>query len=495
MDTLRQLNKSLKHSKTYQQWLETATEIDAITGMNEWRETNKSIDYPYQLLEQHTRKLQSLIDSKNYSDLTSLVKESLYRTVGELGNIRLYQQAISGTKNLIERYLDLIEIALNTLCTNPIQGITEQDKLAMLIQAEKNFGRPALMLSGGGTFGIFHLGVIDTLLNENLLPNIISGTSMGSIAAGIMACHHDHELKAIFNNPENSHYKALKRLSLSSVWSKRSLLDPEQLYQCLQANIGNYTFQEAYEKTGREVSITVSPARTGQKPRILNHQTAPDVLIAHAAKASCSVPGLFPPTGLKAKTSGGEIIPYLEGERWVDGSFATDIPRQRISRLHNVNYFIVSQANPHIVPFISHRQQKGLPALLRDLSITSAYAQGNALLKIARRRLQKQPWCSWLNHASFMLDQDYLGDINIHPQFPLGWYLKFMKNPNDIERDYLLKMGERSTWPQLAMIRDQTIVSNTLQMCIERLSKQISSSEVIEPRLETQYHNAFSNAG
>lgn len=471
MKKLRQLHQTLEHSETYQQWLETATEIDVLTGMNEWRETNQSNDYPYQLIEQHTYKLQHLIDSKNYAELIPFVKETLYRTVGEIGNIRLYQQALSGTKKLIERYLALIEHALNTFCDSHVPGITQQDKLAILTQAEKNFGRPALMLSGGGTFGIFHLGVVGTLLNENLLPNIVSGTSMGSIAAGILAGHHDHEVREMLSTPENSHYKPLKRLSLSSAWSKKALLDPEQLYDCLQTNIGDYTFQEAYERTGREVSITVSPARTGQKPRILNHQTAPDVLITHAAKASCSVPGLFPSVGLKAKSSTGKIIPYLEGERWVDGSFATDIPRQRISRLHNVNYFIVSQANPHIVPFISHRQQKGLPALLRDLTVTSTYAQGNALLKIARRRLHKQPWRSWLNHASFMLDQDYLGDINIHPQFPPNWYLKFMKNPSDSERDYLLKMGERSAWPQLAMIRDQTLISSTLQACIKRLSK------------------------
>ena len=475
MNKAHQLQQSLQHSNTYQQWLETATEIDSLTGMDEWRETNQSYDYPYQLLEQHTYKLQRLIDSKNYAELIPFVKESLYRTLGELDNVRLYQQALSGTKVLITRYLDLIVLALNTLCDNPLPGITAQDKLAILTQAEKNFGRPALMLSGGGTFGIYHLGVVSTLLDEQLLPNIISGTSMGSITAGILACYNDDEIKTLLAHQENNHYRPLKRLPLASSLKQKALLCPDQLYQCLQANIGDFTFQEAYDRTGREVSITVSPARAGQKPRILNHQTAPNVLIAHAAKASCSVPGLFPPTGLKAKTPEGKVVPYLEGERWFDGSFATDIPRQRISRLHNVNYFIVSQANPHIVPFISHRQQTGLPALIRDLAVTSAYAQGNALLKIARRRLHKQPWRSWLNHASFMFDQDYLGDINIHPQFPPGWYLKFMKNPNDSERDYLLKMGERSTWPKLAMIRDQTLVSSTLQACIKRLSKQISS--------------------
>ncbi|NJN36554.1 MAG: hypothetical protein HC794_05210 [Nitrospiraceae bacterium] len=35
-------------------------------------------------------------------------------------------------------------------------------------------------------------------------------------------------------------------------------------------------------------------------------------------------------------------MPYLDGERWVDGSLHGDLPKQRLSRLHNVNHFIVS---------------------------------------------------------------------------------------------------------------------------------------------------------
>lgn len=438
--------------------------------MSQWREDNPSDDYPYRLLEQHVQQLQRLIEQQDYNALIPFVQESLHRTIGELGNERLYQQALSGTKTLIESYLSLIVTALDAICDHSLNGISEQDKLALFTQAEKNFGQPALMLSGGGTFGIYHLGVLHTLLSENLLPNVISGTSMGSITAGVMAVNHDHELNALFDAPEKTHYRPLKRLPLSNALKQRALLDPKQLYQCIHANIGDYTFQEAYEKTGREVSITVSPVRSGQKPRILNHKTAPNVLIAHASKASCSVPGLFPPTTLMAKSASGVKVPYMKSERWVDGSFATDIPRQRIGRLHNVNYFIVSQANPHIVPFVSQYQQTGLPAVLRDVAVTSVYAQGNALLKVARRRLHKQPWRSWLDHSSFMLDQDYLGDINIHPQFPPSWYLKFMKNPSLDEFHYLLKMGERSTWPQLAMIRDQTRISRTLQACIKRLS-------------------------
>jgi len=477
MSSLRQLNQVLNKCDNYEQWLEIATDIDLRTGMTTWRNLKQSNDYPFQLIALHTLKLKALIDDKSHLELAAFIKESLYRTLGELGGAHLYQQALCGTKKVIGHYLDVVVLALNTLCDNPLTGFSEQDKLALLKQAEKNFGRPALMLSGGGTFGIFHNGVISSLLDHDLLPNIISGTSMGSITAGMLASHHNHELTSLLASPDKSHYRPLKHLPFSSVWSQKALLDPKQLQQCLDSNIGDYTFLEAFHKTGREVSITVSPARSGLKPRILNHQTAPNVLITSAAKASCSVPGLFPASQLEERSPEGKIVPYLAGELWVDGSFANDIPRQRISRLNNVNYFIVSQANPHIVPFISHRQQDGITATLKDIVTTSVLAQGNTLLKVARRRLIKQPWRSWLNHASLILDQDYLGDINIHPNFPPNWYLKFMINPSNAERDYLLKMGERSTWPKLVMIRDQTRISSTLQSCIIRLQTRLNEQK------------------
>lgn len=35
---------------------------------------------------------------------------------------------------------------------------------------------------------------------------------------------------------------------------------------------------------------------------------------------------------------------YKDGVTWIDGSFVSDLPMQRISELFNVNHFIVSQA-------------------------------------------------------------------------------------------------------------------------------------------------------
>ena len=43
---------------------------------------------------------------------------------------------------------------------------------------------------------------------------------------------------------------------------------------------------------------------------------------------------------------------FLQGVKWSDGSVHQDLPMVRLSELFNVNHFIVSQTNPHVLPFL-----------------------------------------------------------------------------------------------------------------------------------------------
>ena len=55
-------------------------------------------------------------------------------------------------------------------------------------------------------------------------------------------------------------------------------MDPEQLQNCLRSNIGELTFEESFERSGRSVNITVSPHHH-QKARLLNRYTSPYLLM------------------------------------------------------------------------------------------------------------------------------------------------------------------------------------------------------------------------
>jgi TAG lipase/steryl ester hydrolase/phospholipase A2/LPA acyltransferase len=61
---------------------------------------------------------------------------------------------------------------------------------------------------------------------------------------------------------------------------------------------------------------------------------------------------------LKPLRQAGEMMAYhLTDVKWKDGSLHADIPITRISELFNVNHFIVSQTNPHAIPFMSKPQR------------------------------------------------------------------------------------------------------------------------------------------
>jgi TAG lipase / steryl ester hydrolase / phospholipase A2 / LPA acyltransferase len=89
-------------------------------------------------------------------------------------------------------------------------------------------------------------------------------------------------------------------------------------------------------------------------PRLLNYLTAPNVLIWSAIAASCSVPFIFSSSEIMAKDpKTGLPQPWnASPQRWIDGSVDNDLPMSKLSELFNVNHFIVSQVNPHIVPFL-----------------------------------------------------------------------------------------------------------------------------------------------
>lgn len=80
----------------------------------------------------------------------------------------------------------------------------------------------------------------------------------------------------------------------SSIFDSKILnLDTEHFKKALVQNCGLYTFQEAFDRTGRIINITVAPLNPYDPPRLLNYLTAPHVCVWSAAAASCALPGIF----------------------------------------------------------------------------------------------------------------------------------------------------------------------------------------------------------
>ncbi len=202
------------------------------------------------------------------------------------------------------------------------------------------------MLSGGGTLGYFHLGVLKALIEQDLCPTVISGASAGAFVAAIVGTRTDEEFLALFED----NYLA-RALTMNSDKHQDRLRHKEPYRHGfrqteMQRLIPDMTFLEAYRKTGRSINITISPATARQTSRLLNHIASPNVTVLSAVLASSALPGVFSPVQLEARNAAGKIRPYLPSRRWIDGSFSQDLPAKRLGRMYGINHFIVSQVMP-----------------------------------------------------------------------------------------------------------------------------------------------------
>ena len=184
----------------------------------------------------------------------------------------------------------------------------------------------------------------------------------------------------------------------------------------------------------------------------------------------------IPPVALQARLANGQQTPYMSTETWIDGTVHGDLPRERLARLHNVNQTIVSQANPHVIPFITHRQQRGVRAFGKYV-VSSVIHTGSAeLLDIGRHMLNKTPFSPLLDQAHAVAAQTYLGDINIQFPFQPKAYLQVIANPNAAGLANYIRLGEQATWPQIAMIRDLTRISRVFPECVAMIKWRIATT-------------------
>jgi NTE family protein len=464
----------METATSYQSWRQAAAAHDDAAGLNAWRQDDESPHYHAPELRQDINLLYDLLAKKNVAKLLEVLDASLHRHHNDLLEPALYAKAFSGTKLLVSDYLDAVEKVITSLVYTDIPGWSAAAKLAVVRRAYSNLGRSALLFSGGATLGFYHMGVSRALWKAKLLPEVLSGASMGAMVASGLGCRTNDELEELLG-PDTPPIDrlGLQRHTLQQIASARSLMDSEHLLSTIRKNCGRYTFQEAFERSGRVLNISVAPTRTRQKPRVLSHLTSPDVWVPIAALASSAVPGLYPPVTLTRKRRDGSTAPYIGAERWIDGSFGEDLPMMRIARLHNVNHFIVSQVQPHVLPVLNSMGRQGVTGVATAAAASWLRAQAVTLASTTRRLTGNTPLGAPMEIAHALATQKYTGHIDIHPPFEPGLYRKLLKNPTEEELGHFVRAGERATWPKLQMIEDHTRLSRCLARCERHLSDEL----------------------
>ncbi|MDT8319772.1 MAG: DUF3336 domain-containing protein [Xanthomonadales bacterium] len=468
----RQLTRALDGASTYAEWFEIAGALDRLEKLDEWRGEQESADYDYRLITSRARLLRKLTRTGDYDRLIFRLREELHGNLGNMANPALYQKARTGTKQHINQYLDAVTAALELLCESEVDALPPMRKRRFLKRTARSFGRSALLLSGGAALGVFHLGVVDELEKQGLLPRVITGSSVGAIIAGIVATHSDAEIANMLE-PGRLDSEWRRVFGWYEVMTGKGVLDPKLLQRSIKRNIKDMTFLEAYQQTGRILNISVSPADAHQFPRLLNYLTSPNVLIRRAALASSSLPGLFPAVQLSARNFVGKSVPYMPQSRWIDGSVHGDIPKEKVNRLHNVNHYIVSQTNPHVVPFLGEEMEDtGIRAFLQDLIVKAPMLQVENTLALLQQHFNLPGLAPMIKKAHAVVTQSYSGDITIYPERHRVTFSRLFANATPEEAAELVMEGRRASWPQIERIRNTTQISRQFDTCLRRLDER-----------------------
>jgi predicted acylesterase/phospholipase RssA len=277
-------------------------------------------------------------------ELRALLEACVKNNFAGVENPRLYSEAYSGTKDLVQEYIEEVHTCIQLV--RDCREIDKEVKYQHFKHLDTNFGRTALCLSGGATFAYYHFGVVKALLDEGALPEIVTGTSGGSLIAGLVATRSDEELKQLLV-PALAHRIRACSEGLTT-WVPRwyrtgarfDTLDWAR--QCSWFCRGSTTFREAYERTGRILNVSCVPSDPHSPTILANYLTCPDCVIWSAVLASAAVPGILNPVVLMVKRD-GKLQPFSFGHKWKDGSLRTDIPIRALNLHFNVNFTIVSQ--------------------------------------------------------------------------------------------------------------------------------------------------------
>jgi NTE family protein len=156
-----------------------------------------------------------------------------------------------------------------------------------------------LALGGGAARGFAHIGVLRTLLAHGIVPNIVVGTSIGSVVGGAYAAGHLDTLEEWARSLQVRNILGYLDIRLNG----SGLIGGEKLAAKLEASLGQTRIEDLpvkFASVGTEV-------RTGHEIWLTHGK------LVEAMRASYALPGIF--------------SPVLIGDRWlVDGALVNPVP-------------------------------------------------------------------------------------------------------------------------------------------------------------------------
>ena len=190
-----------------------------------------------------------------------------------------------------------------------------------------------IALGGGGAKGLAHIGVLEVLEENGIRPNLIAGTSIGSVVGAIYCLQgsaqglrgrarqmisseefKNLELDKFYAGAENIFERfrneVFEKFYLGSLLFKRSHTKYDATQKIFKDIFGTRTFEDCTLR----FTCNALDIQSGEEI-IFQHG-----VLADAVWASCAIPGIFPP--------------FIQGSRiCVDGGVIDNIPIEPVRRI------------------------------------------------------------------------------------------------------------------------------------------------------------------
>lgn len=481
----RRLRAKLRASKTYEEWVENAIKLDKYLGLDKWSDNPKFSYYDFRTVQKTVKRLRTLRVAGDLPEMMVFLQSCLKKNFAGIENRQLYSHRYYGTKTLVEQYVAEVTRCIDIVTSTPDLLIPLRQKARFFKTVSKNYGKSALCLSGGACFAYTHFGIVKALLDNDLLPLIISGTSGGGLIAALTCTRTDEELRKLLvpelarkiTACEDPWYVWFPRWWKTGArfdavdWARKSTFFTK----------GSTTFKEAYKLTGRKLNISTVPAEPHSPVILCNTVTSPNCIVWSSLLASSAVPGILNPVVLMMKDPRTKsLVPFSMGNKWRDGSLRTDIPLDTLNSYYNVNFLIVSQVNPHIsLFFYAPKGTVGRPVTVsRRRTRKEKYAafRGGFLATAAERllKLEIKKWfqiIKLLDLLPRLLKQDWLdvflqrftGSITIWPRYKLKDFLYILLDPDEAKMEEYLLKGQKSMFPRLLFIKHRLSIERAIE--------------------------------
>ena len=469
------LLKRLETAKNYDEYVEIAIQLDQYLGSDSWCHEDKYRYYDWKTLRRLVRRMRLLRSKKMYRELMLVLQGCVKTNFAGIENPIMYSHCYYGTKDLIEEYISEVTQSLDTIVKT--DTLSNSDKHIFFKIISRNYGKTALALSGGASFCYNHFGVIKALLENNLLPQIISGTSGGGAIAGLVGTRTNDELLKLLVPRLATKIDMLSSEPVS-VWLKRwwktgAKYDAVNWARSAQWwTMGSMTFKESHERTGKMLNISTVPHDIHSPTILCNEVTSPNCCIWSSILASAAVPGILQPVVLMQKSKEGEIAPFSFGNRWRDGSLRTDIPLEALNTYYNVTFSIVSQVNPHVMLWIfKNRGDVGNPVVRKRGKtfrggFIPSYLENLIKLEIIKwlkliHEFQLLPNLAESDWSNIFL-QRFDGNVTLFPKIRIWDYLYIMTDPTQERFAEIISNGEHVAYPKLLFIRNRLLIEQAI---------------------------------